>query len=273
MIQEVFNSIDKIYALLEEAGDVILSKFQSHNLKIILKSDNSPVTEADFASNEIITKKLSMLFPEIPFVSEENAYEDNIKAAQSDLFWSLDPLDGTTNFIKGEELFTINLALINKGVPVIGFLYLPTRKICYCGFGDQVFKRDNGMVTRVQRINDNSVKSFVLSNRADLKIVEKIRYIIAPDASYNILSSAYKYSVLVEGKADCFPCCNALHEWDVAAGHAIVNALGGMVLSLDGKELRYGDAKRNFLSKYFLAVRSATMLNANQIKSIVDIYS
>ena len=271
MINEVFNSVDKICALLEEAGKIVLERFQNKDFKIFVKNDNSPVTDADIASNKLLTKSLEQLFPGVSIVSEENSYQDNVQASQSNLFWLLDPLDGTKGFIEGNRAFSINLALVKDNVPVLGFLYLPLKKTCYYGYEAQAFKRKKGVIKLIQKLDNDEIKFFIMSKRADMQIVKKIRDILAPDATLENISSAEKFCVLVEGKADVFPCYNDVYEWDVAAGHAMISAVGGKMIAFDGSDLKYGNATDDFRNKHFLAVRSAKMLNANKIKRIVDL--
>lgn len=271
MVIEVFNSVDKIYDLLKKASELILARFNHANLQISFKSEHSPVSDADIASNGVITEGLAFLFPDIPIISEENSNESNVKAVKSKSFWLLDPLDGTKEFIKGNSSFSINLALIKDNAPVLGFLYFPVQSICYYGFGNRVFKRYRGVLTVIKQSNHNQIRSFIMSNRADLEKVKKIRQILAPEAVFKNLSSAQKFGALIEGEADVLPCCNDVYEWDVAAGHAIMNAIGGEVMAFDGSGVSYGRSEREFVSNHFIAVRNSNMLNEIKKKSIVDL--
>ncbi|MBP9792216.1 MAG: 3'(2'),5'-bisphosphate nucleotidase CysQ [Rickettsiales bacterium] len=271
MVIEVFRSVDKIYELLEKASDLILEQFHYPNLQIHLKSDNSPVTEADMASNKVITAGLVSLFPGIPIISEENSSESNNQVVENKVFWLLDPLDGTKEFVRGSDAFSINLALIKDNVPVLGFLYFPVQGLCYYGFDNQVFKKSIDKTLLIKRSNDDKIRAFIMSKRADLEKVQKIRSILAPQAALKMLPSAQKFGALIEGDADIFLCCNDVYEWDAAAGHAIINAMGGALMSFDGNSLNYGEVKKGFVSNHFLAMRSKDMLNKRKKQSIVDL--
>jgi 3'(2'), 5'-bisphosphate nucleotidase len=271
MVIEVFHSVDKIYELLKKASDLILAKFSYSNLEINFKNDHSPVTEADVVSNKLITSGLVRLFPEIPIISEENSNESNNKAAGNKIFWLLDPLDGTKEFIKGSDAFSINLALIKDNNPVLGFIYFPVQGLCYYGFDHHAFKRSAEKTLVIQELSNNQINAFIMSKRADLEKVQKIRSILAPQAAFKTLPSAQKFGALVEGEADIFLCCNDVYEWDMAAGHAIINAMGGVVMSFDGNSPRYGEVEKGFVSSHFLAMRNKGMLNEIKKQSIVDL--
>lgn len=271
MTAEIFNAIDDVCALAQKASNAIMRVYRSPNLKIFTKADASPVTEADFASNEILVSGLGQLFPNIPIVSEENALKNNVAAVQKDSFWLLDPLDGTKNFVKGTENFTVNIGLIANGVPVLGILCSPSKNICYYGFADQAFKLEHGKKSRIQHVSDGRISTMIMSKRADQETVDSIGRILAPDASTITLPSAQKFCFLFEGKADIFPCCNPMYDWDIAAGHAIVNAMGGRICSLQGQELKYGLDHQHFRNQQFLAVGNKAMLNEDKLQTIVDI--
>jgi 3'(2'), 5'-bisphosphate nucleotidase len=272
-IQEVYDAADKICALVQKAGDAILELYQKPGLKIDYKEDDSPVTEADFLSNEIIKTGLKAMFPDIPMVSEENLFETNVESAKHKLFWSLDPLDGTKNFISGKELFTTNLALISNGIPVFGVLNMPLVESLYCGFQNIAFKIEQGVRTKLSKKANNNIVEVVISDRADKNMVKKMMQILSPKAKIVCRSSAYKYCIVAEGKADFFPCCNYTYEWDTAAGHAIIRATGGSVITLDGVELIYGNVKQKFVNPYFLVLRDKTMITEKKLQDIVAVTS
>ena len=270
-IQAVYNSADKICALVQEAGDALLKLYQKPGLKIDYKEDGSPVTEADFTSNDIIVRGLQLMFPEIAMVSEESSRKANIESAESGLFWSLDPLDGTKNFISGKEFFTTNLALIKDGTPVFGVLNIPLKDRLYCGFDKTTFKMVKKKKTMLSALSNQDISHVVISKRCDRKVLNKVVGILSPNAEVHYYSSAYKYGLLVEGQMDLFACCNYTYEWDSAAGHAIVRSIGGKAVTLDGKELEYGNVNHDFSNQYFLVLRDKAMISQNKLRAMIDI--
>ncbi|MFT6219955.1 MAG: 3'(2'), 5'-bisphosphate nucleotidase [Rickettsiales bacterium] len=243
------NKISEILDIAKKAGDIILEYYQDYKkLDTIQKYDDSPVTKADLAANDLIIKELNILFPNIAIVSEENEEGANLKAAQEQQYFMIDPLDGTSSFIKKSDEWTVNIALIKDRSPIFGVIYLPARDLMY-------FTDENNKSWKIENYSQNKNQSESIktaSNKNNLIVIctkrepEKSE-VIADLKNRNIsvkeiisISSSYKFCLIADGSADLYPRKVNIKAWDVAAGHAIVNGAGGnMINFLNKKELEY----------------------------------
>jgi 3'(2'),5'-bisphosphate nucleotidase len=216
-----------------------------------LKADRSPVTKADLISNQVICKGLKELCPEIAIVSEENI---NKPAKKNSLFWLVDPLDGTKEFIKKNGEFTVNIALIKNNKPIYGVIYMPVTKELY--FTENI----NSYYSKVSANNK-------VLKKTKIKVKKRLKNILALSRSHNkdfdfILKkfnankviqsgSSIKLCYVAHGKANIYPRLGTTMEWDIAAGDAILRKAGGKIKTLDGKILKYG--KKGFKNKSFIA--------------------
>jgi len=253
------HEIEEILNIAKQAGDIILEYYQDYKeLLIEQKDDDSPVTKADLAANDFIITKLNELFPEILIVSEENSYEDNKKAALKEEYFMIDPLDGTSAFIKKSDEFSVNIAFINKKKVVFGVIYLPALDLMYFTneFSKAIKIENYTKKQKISQINvskntDNLVvictkrepeKSEIINDLKDKNIA--IKEVIS-------IASSYKFCLIAEGKADLYPRRANIKAWDVAAGHAIVNAASGnMIDYTTKKELEY-DFSDDFKISFF----------------------
>lgn len=228
------------------------------------KADNSPLTIADKASHNIIEKYLTPT--NIPVLSEEGktiAYEER---AKWDTFWLVDPLDGTKEFIKKNDEFTVNIALIKKGKPVMGIIYVPVLKILYVGvLGEGAWKieTDNAGIT-FDEVKNRGVKLPQPGNNKNFVIVGSRSHMNRETEDYigelrkkhpqiDIISkgSSLKICMVAEGEANEYPRFGPTMEWDTAAGHAIANAAGKKLWLTDlSGELTYN--KKNLLNSFFI---------------------
>ena len=222
----------------------------SGNFNARNKDDHSPVTDADIAANTLITKALLRLAPDIPVVAEEDEEES---ALGHELFWLVDPLDGTRSFVRGEPEFTVNIGLIYKHQPVLGVIYVPPLEAMYYGtMTGGAFKAlaDSGPVSisvvapHPEGLVVTRSKSHPSPATAEYMSKLKIRDVRAG-------SSSVKFCEIAEGSADIYPRFGRTMEWDTAAGHAILNAAGGRVETVDGKPLSYG--KAGYENPHFIA--------------------
>lgn len=252
-----------------EAGSEIMKIYNSE-FDVISKTDDSPLTKADLNANSVINKYLAPL--EIPIISEENNQLDFAKRKQWTGCWIVDPLDGTKEFVNRNGEFTVNIALTEKGKPILGVIYVPVSKTLY--FSDVVEKK--------------AYKAKLTSHEATLEDIKKASIEISPkkegsktieivasrshlndetkafiDALSNagktvdIVSkgSSLKFCLIAEGKADIYPRFAPTMEWDTAAGQAICNAVDVNVTSQNtNKSLRYN--KENLLNPWFLVSKS-----------------
>ncbi|MDP9840281.1 3'(2'), 5'-bisphosphate nucleotidase [Neorhizobium huautlense] len=229
-----------------EAGAAILHIY--HNgMDVSLKADDSPVTQADEIAEEIIVSALTEAFPDIPVIAEEAVAAGHAPDIDS-RFFLVDPLDGTKEFINKSSDFTVNIALIDGGVPVAGVVYAPALGVAYAGEGDKAWKMavsDEGQVTiRVPITSRTVVKppvGLISRSHCDAKTHAFVAEHAVKDC--RSIGSSLKFCMLAEGGADVYPRFTRTMEWDTAAGDAVLRAAGGRTLGLDGKPLLYG--KRN----------------------------
>lgn len=248
------------------AGTKILEIYEGEDFELELKSDNSPLTKADICSNRIINDRL--IKTEIPIISEENREIDFEQRNQWSTCWIVDPLDGTKEFIKRNGEFTVNIALVSQGVPVLGVIYVPvTRELYYAIVSEGSYKRIldvNHEINpdcifhnedRLDSLGVSSDRIRIVGSRSHMNedTINFINEIKAKNKKIDIVSkgSSLKFCLVAEGKADLYPRFAPTMEWDTAAGHAICNAVGLKVISkATKKELVYN--KPNLLNGHFL---------------------
>ena len=213
------------------------------------KADGSPVTTADQAAEAVILQDLRRLAPEIPIVSEEQAAEDQAQAGtpRDTAYFLIDPLDGTREFIAGRDEFTVNIALINLGTPLIGIVAAPAIHLAWRGIVGRGAERMtltdySGRIAIHTR--PRSARPVVMISRSHLDADTKAYLADLAQASSITCGSSIKFCRIAEGAADLYPRLAPTHDWDVAAGHALVLAAGGDVRAADGSALAYGTRKR-----------------------------
>ncbi len=255
---------DKIdLGLIEEiarkAGDAIMEIYKGE-FSVEMKENKSPLTAADKISNKIILEQLHIHYPGIPFISEESkAIEFEIRKNWSHC-WLIDPIDGTKEFIKKNGEFTVNIALIENGIPVLGVVYAPAlKKMWSAKEGEGSFmtneasarvlliKRDDYyLLSKVRIIGSRSHMSIETENFiARLKTQNK-------EIDFVSAGSSLKFCLLAEGNADVYPRFAPTMEWDTAAGHAVLKIAGGNVIEADTNlPLCYN--KKNLLNPFFIA--------------------
>lgn len=250
-----------------EAGKAILEIYNSLDpLHVITKDDDSPLTKADLASNTVINSFLDRT--DFPVISEENKQLDYISRKEWDTCWMVDPLDGTKEFIKRNGEFTVNIALLEGGVPVLGVIYVPvSRELYYADVTqNKAFKsitnEDHSLNGELFLEKDSIVPSDSLGNK--VRVVgsrshmnqDTLNYIAVlenENKEVEIVSkgSSLKFCLVAEGKADVYPRFAPTMEWDTAAGDAICRAVGLNVISQETQQaLTYN--KENLLNPYFL---------------------
>ncbi len=250
-----------ILEILDSASDVILEVYGKDDFNVETKDDSSPLTEADRRANEVIVAALHAAYPEIPILSEESKevpYETRRGWKQ---FWLVDPVDGTKEFIKRNGEFTVNIALVEDGVPVWGGVARPTEgTIFFGGPATGSFRRaSDGSVTKLDQSATPHYTALdqvtVVASRSHLTqevtdLVEKLR---ADGKAVEFLSagSSLKLCLVAEGKADVYPRFGPTMEWDTAAAHAVALGAGRQVNRADtGEPLAYN--KENLLNPWFI---------------------
>jgi 3'(2'), 5'-bisphosphate nucleotidase len=234
------------------AGDAIL-KVYAEPFVVVQKSDQTPVTEADLAAERVIVKMLSAAFPDIPIVSEETAPEDGFKPPAA-RFWVVDPLDGTKEFVAKNGEFAVCIGLVEDGIPVMGVVHGPARRVTYAanGPGTAIRIRDGGAPQPIGARIPSPDGIVVIHSRSHENSRRLAEYFEGRSIlERKICGSALKFGVLAEGAADFYPRFGTTMEWDTAAGQAILEAAGGSVFDLDGERLRYG--KHDLKNSGFLA--------------------
>ena len=235
--------------IAHEAGRLIMG-YYTGRFTTSRKDDNSPVTDADIAANQLIVSALKQLAPHIPIIAEE---DETLGAEGAELFWLVDPLDGTRAFVNGEPEFTVNIGLIYKNQPVLGVIYAPPQELMYYGsIGQGAFRADAKGETTSLKTRTPAAEGVVIvrskshpspATEAYLKTL-KVKNIVPG-------SSSIKFCTVAEGIADLYPRFGRTMEWDTAAGHAILSAAGGRVETVDGAPLTYG--KPGFENPKFIA--------------------
>ena len=213
------------------------------------KADGSPVTAADQAAEAVILKDLKHLAPDIPIISEEGWTEHQAQATalQSHIYFLVDPLDGTREFIAGRDEFTVNIALIKDGVPLLGIIAAPAADLVWRGIvghgAERKMPSDKNQWTAI-RTRSRPVEPVVMVSRSHLDPGTKTYLAAIPRAASVSCGSSIKFCRIAEGTADLYPRLAPTQDWDIAAGHAIVVAAGGEVTAADGSPLVYGTPKR-----------------------------
>ncbi|TXJ17528.1 MAG: 3'(2'),5'-bisphosphate nucleotidase CysQ [Afipia sp.] len=251
--------IEPLTDLVAQAGAAILSIDRS-GMRVEGKSDGSPVTEADMAADRIIAEGLKKIVPHIPTLSEERTHLAERPYNHS--FFLIDPLDGTQEFVKGRDEFTVNLALVTHGQPLLGIVGAPALGLIWRGVvghgAERLIVTKDASARAAQPIRTRphpgptgawivAVSRSHGDKRTEAFIAER------PGAIRQILGSAVKFCRVAEGGADIYPRLSPTCEWDVAAGHAVVTAAGGKITDSRGAPLRFGEAREDFLVPEFIA--------------------
>ena len=245
--------INPVVALAEDAGSAILEVY-STDFEVQDKDDNSPLTQADLASNRLIISGLESLTPDIPIISEEAGLPDFEERSSWNRYWLIDPLDGTKEFVNRNGEFTVNIALIKSNQPVFGVVHVPVQNKTYIGCkGHGSELRDGGQVTAIRVADSSSVPVRIVGSRSHRgssldAFLEKLG-----ESDMVPMGSSLKFCTVAEGNADVYPRLGPTSEWDTAAAQAVVEQAGGQVLELDGKPLSY-NKKSDILNPWFVVI-------------------
>jgi len=252
--------LDPVRLLAREAGKAILEVYARVDHDIVDKADASPLTAADLAAHHLILAGLQQLTPDIPVLSEESATIPWQERSLWQCYWLVDPLDGTREFIKRNGEFTVNIALIEDGVPVLGVVYAPVLDWLYSGMqglGASKLIGDTGQAIHCTMLDPVQRQLRVVASRnhggealdAWLASLQS-RY---PDIKTVSMGSSLKICLVAEGKADVCPRMAPTCEWDTAAAQAVLEAAGGALVDPQGEPLRYNQ-KDVLLNPHFFAV-------------------
>jgi len=254
---ELKSLVEPIVALAEDAGRAILEVY-STDFDVQEKDDASPLTQADLASHRWIDAGLRALTPDIPVISEESGLPDFDERRTWQRYWIVDPLDGTREFVSRNGEFTVNIALIERGRPVLGVVHVPVLGRTYVGCEGLGAERRDGQ-------GDPVSIAVATASQAPVRVVGSRSHRGASldaflarlgDHTMIPMGSSLKFCVVAEGGADLYPRLGPTSEWDTAAAQAVVEQAGGAVLTLDGKPMKYNQ-KADILNPHFLVIGAA----------------
>ena len=233
-----------------EAGEAILSVVR-RGFDVEAKRDSSPVTEADRAAELAILAALARAAPGVPVIAEEEVAAGRIPE-RDDLYFLVDPLDGTKEFIRGGDDYTVNIGLVEGGTPKLGVVFAPASGRLHGGCVGEAAWLDDGLGRQLIHTRARGEHVIAVASKSHLNqaTVDYLDAAVGASARVSI-GSSLKFCIVAEGKADIYPRLSPTSEWDTAAGHAILLAAGGLVDGPDGDPLRYG--KRAFLNRAFVA--------------------
>jgi len=240
--------------IVEAASAVILPLWRS-GLTVDTKSDDSPVTEADRRGETLILERLKAAFPDVPVIAEEDSAAGGVPLSIARRFLLVDPLDGTKAFVRGEAHFTVNIGLIEDGRPVAGAVAAPATGQVWFTTGDGAHKRAFGETVgkavhvrplepgRMLALTSHTLKDEQYAKlQAEFGITDRLP-----------MDSSLKLCIIAEGGADIYPRHGPTMEWDIAAGHAVLEAAGGSLLTPEGAPFQYGKADEGFKNGWFVA--------------------
>ena len=245
--------LDTLIAIARAAGSEILTHY-ADTIASRRKADGSPVTDADHAAEAVIVAGLKSIDPGTPIVSEELAEQGDRPEVADRAFWCVDPLDGTKEFIAGTDEFVVCIARVEHGTPALGVLYAPALDVVYAaaGPGTAIKIAGQGAAQPIAARALPADGAVALDSRSHRDGAQLDAWL----AQYQIrerrvCGSALKFGLVAEGAADLYARFGETSEWDTAAGHAVLAAAGGSVVTLDGAPLIYG--KPRFLNHGFIA--------------------
>jgi len=253
---ELRNIAEGLIETFNVAGQESIELY-AKGLKIEIKEDGSPVSNGDLKCNELITNKILELTPNIPIVSEETV---NLKIKNKEkIFWLIDPIDGTKEYIAGKDEYTLNAALIIDKVSSIGLVGAPKKKQLFYsyGVGDSYLIENNKKIKNdcLKKTSKGEIVALSSSSNPSEEIMKELK-------KYNVTSvvkmaSSYKFCVIANGEYDIYAAKERANEWDYAAGHAVAEHAGAIIKTLDGKPFDYG--KEDYANPSILMKRAQNL--------------
>jgi 3'(2'), 5'-bisphosphate nucleotidase len=250
MTAELYGLLPSLEDAAREAGEAIL-RIARRGFDVDIKADRSPVTEADRAAEAIILDALSRAAPGIPVIAEEEVAAGRIPV-HGDEYFLVDPLDGTKEFARGGDDYTVNIGLIRAGLPVLGVIFTPACGRLHVGIVGKGGQVHDGRTWTALNVRPRSGEMVAVASKSHLNQAT-VDYLESAVGTCDRISagSSLKFCLVAEGAADIYPRLSPTSEWDTAAGHAILVAAGGRVDGPDGSALKYG--KKAFLNRAFVA--------------------
>lgn len=240
--------LEQICDLAKEAGSAIMTIYESaQQFAVKHKKDSSPVTEADLIAHQIIKTGLKSITPYIPLLSEEEplAWQER---CHWESYWLVDPLDGTKEFIHRNGEFTVNIALIQSGSPVMGIIYAPAKNVLYASEQGAAWKIVNGVKQSLHVANGHPRLIVISRSCQDKELADYLAQMGQHEVM--VMGSSLKFCLIAEGKAQLYPRFGPTHIWDTAAGHAIAEAAGAKVTDWNGRTLDYSP-RESFINPGF----------------------
>ena len=253
---ELKNISESLINTFHNAGRISIELFKK-GLQIQIKEDKSPVSNGDLKVNDLITSKIKILTPNIPIVSEETV--DLKKKNEAKIFWLIDPIDGTKEYIAGKDEYTLNAALVINTVPVLGLVGVPKKNRLFFsyGSGDSYLIEDKN--TKKIKCEKQQPKGEIVALSSVIKPSDVILNKLKEHKVTSIvkMASSYKFCVIATGEFDIYAARERANEWDYAAGHAIAQNAGAIIKTLDGKPFLYG--KEDYKNPSLLIKRSENL--------------
>ncbi len=240
-INNIENTIKNLIEVFFKAGKVSID-LRIKGLKEHTKKDKTPVTNGDIEVNNIIIQNLKKITPDIPIVSEETVENKNINL---NTFWLVDPIDGTYDYINNKDEFTLNAGLIINKKAVAGIIYAPAKNRMFYTYGKKLsyeLKNNQEIVINNKKIDKNNIIAVSYSNNLKPEILDIHKKLNVKE--HVKMKSSLKFCVVATGEFHVYVAEARAHEWDIAAGHAILKNSGGIITDFNGNEILY--AKENF---------------------------
>ena len=264
---------DKLLAVAIEsakkAGVEVAKHYKNGDYTSEMKEDNSPVTSADLASNDVLMQELSRLTPDIPVISEEVGALPLAERKKWSRYWLLDPIDGTGEFIMGSGDFAVNIALVENGWPSIGVIHAPDHQLTYYGQNNLgAFKENNRNSKQIYVAEYDGIRKIkvAISRRQELSLMGQ--YLNTEDFSFEYValgSCSLKNCIIAEGGADCYLRIGPTGEWDTGASHSIIEQAGGSIIDSEFLPLTYNQ-REGLMNPDFMTLGSSNIPWKNIVK-------
>ncbi len=255
-VSELKNISESLINTFNDAGRISIELYKK-GLQIEIKEDKSPVSNGDLKVNDLITNKIKDLTPNIPIISEETV--DLKKKNEAKIFWLIDPIDGTKEYIAGKDEYTLNASLVINTVPVLGVVGVPKKNRLFYTYGPgESYLIENNKTQKInckkQQPNGKIVALSSVIKPSDI-ILNKLKELNV--TSIVKMASSYKFCVIATGEYDVYAARERANEWDYAAGHAIAQNAGAIIKTLDEKPFLYG--KEDYKNPSLLIKRSKNL--------------
>ena len=236
-IKKIESAIENLKEVFFNAGNISI-ELRKNGLTEHLKNDKTPVTNGDIEVNNIILENLKKITPNIPIVSEETSENKNIDL---NTFWLVDPIDGTYDYINNKDEFTLNAGLIIENKPKAGIIYAPAKDRLFYSFGNNLsyeIQNNKEKILNNKQINKDNIQAVSYSNNLKPEIKEIHKKLNVKD--FIKMKSSLKFCVVATGEYQVYAAEPRAYEWDIAAGHAILQNSGGIITDFNGNEIFYG---------------------------------